>query len=547
MTDDYQKKRQGKKGKGKVEAIYYYHDESGVTLFRNVRTRDKDGNKSFYLERYIGPPDKYEPGLKGQRTVLYNLPEVNKAETVWVFEGEKDVENFRALLEPDEASTTNPMGALKWKPEYGDTLKGKQVFIVQDKDEVGMKHAQLIVKDIKHKAKSVKVINVSGPPEVKDFSDWLHLNISMPPLPPWSGKRPEPDWDLDPRVVIRKFLNVLILGAEEQAVRPLSEVLDDIVMRCRDFLELDLPPRVTLMEPWLEEASYGLISSKPGCGKTWLAMEIASALSNGRNSMEDLWRVNQPVPVLYIDGEMHWADLWDRIRQLKLSDGYILSKTLYDRQANDYDLNLADPYIRKELMTFILSRGCKLVILDNIFSLVHGIDTNSDKDWSPINQWCLKLSRANGVSMILIHHTGKSGTQLGTASRVFNTDWSLLLHKKESESGEDPCCFRISIDKERGQMPGLTGRWFQCINGRWTVTSDKEARIEDAKDRLMSVCEMLVEDEMSQANIAANLDVGAPAVSIKIKQALALNLIEKIEHGKYKWTDYGKKRFEERK
>lgn len=537
----YQKKRQGKPGRGKIETYYYYHDESGVTLFRNVRTKDKEGNESFYLQRYIGPPEKYETGLKGQPPVLYKLPEVNKAETVWIFEGEKDVDNFRRLLKVGEAATTNPMGALKWEPEYGNSLKGKRVIIVQDKDKVGMEHAQLIAKDIKTKSKSVKIINVPGPPEIKDFSDWLYMNIPIP-IPPWAQTYPEPD----PAIIIKAFLTNLANKAEELAIRPLGEVLDDIVMTCKEFLELDLPPRTTLIEPWLEEASYGIICGRPDCGKTWLAMEIASALSNGRNSMEDLWKVKQPVPVLYIDGEMHWTDLWERIRQLGLSDGFILSKTLYDRQANDYDLNLADPYIRQELMDFILNRGYKVIILDNIFSLVHGIDTNSDRDWSPINQWCLKL-RAHGISVILIHHTGKQGTQLGTSSRLFNINWSLQLHRKESESGEDPCCFRISIDKKRGLMAGLTGRWFQCINGRWLVYSDKEARIEDAKDRLIDICEMLVEDEMSQADIAAAMDVAASTVSKKVKQALEFDLIEKIEHGKYKWTPHGKERFEERK
>lgn len=534
MTE-YQNDRQGKPGKSSPQEYYYYHDESGTTLFRVVRTADRH----FYQQKYVGAPERYEHGTKGVPRILYRLPEVKKADTVWIHEGEKDVESFLELLGPGEAATTNPMGALKWKPEYGfgKHLKGKNVIIVQDKDDIGRQHAQMIVNDLEGKAESVKIISMPGK-GVKDFTDWLELNIEGTVSEP--GDFPKPGLV----AVMRSVLVDMVDRSAELALRPLSESLRKLVMTFSDFLELKLPIRGMLMKPWLEEASYGLIAGKEAGGKTWLAMQIAASLANGKDCMGGLWTVEQPVPVLYVDGEMHWQDIWDRGTMVGLKSGFILSKTYMEAEGTPYDLNLADDYIRDELTKFILEQGYKLVVFDNIFSLVYGIDTNSDSEWSPINQWLLRL-RANGVSVILIHHVGKGEkpTQLGTSSRMFNLNWALTLHPRKVMSGDEPCEFKIKIDKKRGLMPGLTGMWFTCKDGNWEVVEEEEKKAEEQKDKLMQVCKMMVEDKMPQKEIAVEMGVSAAAVSQNLSQAVRLNLIRRVGHGEYEWTVEGNERF----
>ena len=68
------------------------------------------------------------------RRVLYKLPEIVKAKSIFVVEGEKDVETSRKLV---FAATCNPHGAGTWRPEYADDLRGKRVAIVADADDQG--------------------------------------------------------------------------------------------------------------------------------------------------------------------------------------------------------------------------------------------------------------------------------------------------------------------------------------------------------------------------------------------------------------------------
>lgn len=75
--------------------------------------------------------------LNGTKRVLYRLPEVVRAGEVLIVEGEKDVETLAGLK---FTATTSPMGAKKWRPEYSDYLKDKDVILIPDNDNEGREH-----------------------------------------------------------------------------------------------------------------------------------------------------------------------------------------------------------------------------------------------------------------------------------------------------------------------------------------------------------------------------------------------------------------------
>lgn len=110
--------------------------------------------------------------LKKTRRVLYRLPEVLAAiqsgQTVFLVEGEKDVESLRSL---GLIATTNPGGANKWRPEYSETLRGAQVVILPDKDKPGREHAEQVARSLHRIAASVKVVELPG--DGKDVADWI--------------------------------------------------------------------------------------------------------------------------------------------------------------------------------------------------------------------------------------------------------------------------------------------------------------------------------------------------------------------------------------
>ena len=70
-------------------------------------------------------------------------------------------------------ATTNVGGAGKWRTEYSDSLRGKDVVILPDNDEPGRKHASQIARSLSGKARSVKVVELPDLPKKGDVSDWL--------------------------------------------------------------------------------------------------------------------------------------------------------------------------------------------------------------------------------------------------------------------------------------------------------------------------------------------------------------------------------------
>lgn len=152
-----------------IVADYIYRDETGKILFRVCRTNPK----GFYQQR----PDGRGGWINGRgdvEPVLYRLPEVIKAvqagQTIFIVEGEKDVEN---LVRLGLVATTSPGGAQGWKKHYAKYLEGANLVLLPDNDDPGRKYVEGIAKSLRGKAKSIKIIDLPDLPEHGDVSDWL--------------------------------------------------------------------------------------------------------------------------------------------------------------------------------------------------------------------------------------------------------------------------------------------------------------------------------------------------------------------------------------
>jgi 5S rRNA maturation endonuclease (ribonuclease M5) len=161
----------GNNGAAEIVATYDYTDEGGNLLFQCVRFQPKD-----FRQRQPAGKGGWIWNLDGAQRVLYRLPEVLKAQTVCVAEGEKDCNNLAKL---GFVATTNPLGAGKWRDEYSETLRGKDMIVfgdVDDNDGKGEKHTQDVIESLTGKAKSIK--NVKLPDGFHDVSDYI---ASLPP------------------------------------------------------------------------------------------------------------------------------------------------------------------------------------------------------------------------------------------------------------------------------------------------------------------------------------------------------------------------------
>src|SRR4029077_8601505 len=145
----------------KIVATYDYTDGSGNLLYQVCRLVPKD-----FRQRRPDGNGGWIRNLQGVRRVLYRQPEVEKAETICITEGEKDADSLCTL---GFAATCNSMGAGKWRDDYGDTLRGKDVLIFGDNDAEGRKHVEQVTKSLQGKAKSITEIKFSA----HDISDYI--------------------------------------------------------------------------------------------------------------------------------------------------------------------------------------------------------------------------------------------------------------------------------------------------------------------------------------------------------------------------------------
>jgi uncharacterized protein DUF3987 len=154
-----------KEERGQIVCAYDYTDESGNLLYQTCRYRPKD-----FRQRRPDGNRGWIRNLEGVRRVLYRLPEVIAASTICVAEGEKDCDN---LVKLGFVATTNPMGACKWRDEYSETLRGKDVVVfgdVGDDDGAGERHTNQVIESLVGKAKSIKhVALLDGFHDVSDY------------------------------------------------------------------------------------------------------------------------------------------------------------------------------------------------------------------------------------------------------------------------------------------------------------------------------------------------------------------------------------------
>jgi Protein of unknown function (DUF3987)/CHC2 zinc finger len=151
-------------------ARYPYVDRDGNLLFEAVRYLKPDGDKGFKQVRPGGKGDTVW-NLDGVARVPYRLPNVLKAEVVYLPEGEKDVHTLEGW---GLVASCNPGGSgggalyAEWKEYFRD----RHIVILPDNDDPGRKHAAAVASALISAAASVRIVELPDLPAKGDVTDW---------------------------------------------------------------------------------------------------------------------------------------------------------------------------------------------------------------------------------------------------------------------------------------------------------------------------------------------------------------------------------------
>ena len=245
-------------------------------------------------------------------------------------------------------------------------------------------------------------------------------------------------------------------GTDESLNFPLSKY----ALSLGELMAKELPEQQFIVHPWLPTQALIMVYAARGVGKTWVALEMAISIAIGRDFLA--WPVPKPRRVLFIDGEMPLASLQFRLRSLlgntPLPEGLtLISSTLLWQDSAPLNISQPKQQLRVDtLLNEMKSKGKEpdLIILDNLSSLVTGIDENSNSDLDQFLQWLVKL-RSQGYAVMAVHHAGKNGDQRGGSRREDLLDTVVKLEKRESLNlaVAEGACFDIKFTKLRGENP----------------------------------------------------------------------------------------------
>lgn len=360
---------------------YGYKDEHGQLSYWVLRKKPK----SFLQARPDGHGGMIYD-LNGTSPIPYRLPELlsafDKGETVYITEGEKDVET---LMSFGLIATCNSGGAGKWTDAYSKWFpQGTEVAICPDADRPGKNHAEKVATHLMARGCRVKVLDFGFPIEEthgKDVTDWIvrgHTRDDFLKLVGVTGY-----WDPGQGEARRKILS-LLKEAEPEKV-PETEIIGGLFPR----------------------GYVTVLFADPGAGKTWFTLKAASDLSMGGSILNGFAFAEKPLKVLFVEGDCGKELLDNRIRETGWPTPENLKFLyLHDSSQMGVDLSFSEGEGQGTWKQVIEAFHPDIVFLDTLTAF-HEVDENDAKSMKKVFHFLRDLSSNGKLAFVINHHSRK--------------------------------------------------------------------------------------------------------------------------------------------
>lgn len=176
--------------------------------------------------------------------------------------------------------------------------------------------------------------------------------------------------------------------------------------------------------------------------------------------------------------------------------------------------DLGTPEGRQAIDAVIKRVRPDLAVLDSLSTLVQSGEENSAEDWRPVQDW-LMSHRCRGRSMLLVHHSGKSGDYRGTSKLIDTPEPIIKLSKQvDVEKADDESCFELEFTKGRELWGGSEEPlllWLAIRDGRivWRYEAKRDVRREKIREML--------KDGMKNSEIAKELNLTPSRITQIVK------------------------------
>ena len=306
--------------------------------------------------------------------------------------------------------------------------------------------------------------------------------------------------------------------------------------------DVELTPVDWLWKPYLPFGKLSVLQGNPGEGKTYFAMHLAAACTNGK-LLPNMERM-EPFNVIYQTAE---DGLGDTVKPRLIEAGADLDRVLVIDDS-DVQLTLSDERIEKA----IIENNARLVIIDPIQAYLGAdVDMNRANEVRPIFMRLGQVAQRTGCAILLIGHLNKAAGMQSLQRGLGSIDIAAAVRSVMfiGKLKHDPTMRILTHEKSSLAPPGVSLAFslgdeggFRWV-GEYDITADemlsgiepqRETKTQQAKDL---ICTLLAggKQVLSEDIDKAALERGIPGRTVRdAKRELGDALKSKIVEGRKK-------------
>ncbi len=251
-----------------------------------------------------------------------------------------------------------------------------------------------------------------------------------------------------------------------------------------EFLCQTFKPQREFMGPWFRSGEMVLCYAPRGTGKSLFAMSLAYAISIGEAFLG--FRPQAKARALYVEAEMPQRLTATRLGRIEAAAGLSADPEFFlieTRDENGNLPNLSTPEGQKHYAA--LAQKADVIVIDNLTTAAPPINGRDDdvQIWYRLKPFLYSLRNADKC-IVLIHHAGKSGQQLGTSLR--ENDMDIILRLTTPPHERTKTAMYLDVEKARDLPPEMRRSMYieyEVIDGQpmWTHQDAHAHRVAEIK------------------------------------------------------------------
>ncbi|NCC70260.1 AAA family ATPase [bacterium] len=274
------------------------------------------------------------------------------------------------------------------------------------------------------------------------------------------------------------------VGLAESYKEAMNEIDKNLYLKATDLLKIEYPKNQWLVEGLIPLNAITIISSAPASFKTWLLLQIALDVSNGKAFLNKF--STHKTGVLLIDEESGDPILQNRLKMI--IEENMEDIPIYFRKERGFQLNKED--IEKTI-GFCQRNDIKVIAFDSLVR-IHNSDENDANKMSKVFK-LLYLYKQENITVILIHHNRKEivntnspqsmrgSTDILAAAdchiSIRRNDKKIIVRQTKSRVSEEIKPFEIEVNSNKEHIE------FKYIS----EVEEKEDKLKDFKEFIIDI------------------------------------------------------------